>query len=434
MNYQKLYNNIITNAQSKNRKKSKLEYFENHHILPRCLGGSNDKSNLVLLTFKEHYIAHHLLVKNSNNIIHKSKLAMAFNILMNTSKDKLNECDNFITIKVWKFNLQFIRHLESSKLKISAANKDKIISYQHKNILSVIKSGKLNPCNKGEYITPFGHFYGSTEAEYVSGINSKTISNWCINNNKIISNRNITQSYYLKSLSPSPLGKTFKEIGFSFIDLQGVNNKYDNRQPKQPYTMSTESRLKMSKAHKGKIVSKESRERMSKSHIGDKNWQVSGYYQTPFGKFSSSTEASNKCDNIIHSRTIVNFCNHNNNKIITRRSITRSKYLQSLTSSPLGKTYNDIGFSFIKTKNNPIKRKTNSLYITPWGTFNSTKSAVNYSKGLINSPTSISSWCKKNNNKIITIRSFQQSPFLKSLPVSPIGKTFKQVGFYFASV
>lgn len=38
-------------------------YKEVHHIVPRCLGGGNEKSNLVALSPREHFIAHLLLVK-----------------------------------------------------------------------------------------------------------------------------------------------------------------------------------------------------------------------------------------------------------------------------------------------------------------------------------------------------------------------------------
>jgi len=37
-------------------------YSEGHHVLPKCLGGSNEKSNIVRLTPEEHYVAHQLLV------------------------------------------------------------------------------------------------------------------------------------------------------------------------------------------------------------------------------------------------------------------------------------------------------------------------------------------------------------------------------------
>src|ERR1035437_1556942 len=38
-------------------------YSERHHIVPRTFGGSNDKSNIVRLTYREHYLAHWLLPK-----------------------------------------------------------------------------------------------------------------------------------------------------------------------------------------------------------------------------------------------------------------------------------------------------------------------------------------------------------------------------------
>ncbi len=59
MNYQKIYNNLIERA--KNR--VILGYYEKHHIIPRCIGGSDNSSNLIKLTPEEHYIAHQLLVK-----------------------------------------------------------------------------------------------------------------------------------------------------------------------------------------------------------------------------------------------------------------------------------------------------------------------------------------------------------------------------------
>ena len=69
MNYQKIYNQIIERA--KNRQ---LEgYKEKHHILPKCLGGSNDKSNLVELTAREHFLCHMLLCEiypNNNKLKH----------------------------------------------------------------------------------------------------------------------------------------------------------------------------------------------------------------------------------------------------------------------------------------------------------------------------------------------------------------------------
>ena len=68
MNHIKVHNAIIENARLDNRVKLKKDsenyvYYEKHHILPRCLSGTNDKDNLVLLTAKEHYVIHKLLTK-----------------------------------------------------------------------------------------------------------------------------------------------------------------------------------------------------------------------------------------------------------------------------------------------------------------------------------------------------------------------------------
>lgn len=72
MNYQKIYDSIIINAQLKNRKRmnrknSDFIYYELHHIIPKSMGGSNDKTNLVFLTAKEHYLSHLLLWKIHKN-------------------------------------------------------------------------------------------------------------------------------------------------------------------------------------------------------------------------------------------------------------------------------------------------------------------------------------------------------------------------------
>lgn len=57
MNYEKIYYQIIDKA--KNRINE--GYTEKHHIIPKCMNGTNDKENIVSLTAKEHFICHRLL-------------------------------------------------------------------------------------------------------------------------------------------------------------------------------------------------------------------------------------------------------------------------------------------------------------------------------------------------------------------------------------
>ncbi|UYD59939.1 hypothetical protein LEHPIFIF_00166 [Aeromonas phage avDM9-HANS] len=64
MNYQKIYDDLIEKGKARGLDKFNLTgYFEKHHIIPRCLGGLDNEENLVLLTAREHFVVHQLLVK-----------------------------------------------------------------------------------------------------------------------------------------------------------------------------------------------------------------------------------------------------------------------------------------------------------------------------------------------------------------------------------
>lgn len=63
MNYERIYDQLIENKKSIMRKKSKYEFFEKHHIIPKSMGGGEEKENLVLLTPREHFVAHMLIAK-----------------------------------------------------------------------------------------------------------------------------------------------------------------------------------------------------------------------------------------------------------------------------------------------------------------------------------------------------------------------------------
>ena len=85
MNYTKIYNLII----EKRKVVIPTGYVEEHHIIPRSLGGSDDKSNLVKLTAKEHFICHLLLTKMyPNDTIEYYKMFHAFFMMLVTSKNQ----------------------------------------------------------------------------------------------------------------------------------------------------------------------------------------------------------------------------------------------------------------------------------------------------------------------------------------------------------
>ena len=59
MRYERIYAALIERSRGRNLS----GYVEKHHILPVCLGGTDDSSNIVTLTAREHFVAHQLLVK-----------------------------------------------------------------------------------------------------------------------------------------------------------------------------------------------------------------------------------------------------------------------------------------------------------------------------------------------------------------------------------
>ncbi len=68
MNYEKHYSLLCQTRQQLNRQKlpashADYVYYELHHIVPRHEAGSDEASNLVLLTAREHFIAHWLFAK-----------------------------------------------------------------------------------------------------------------------------------------------------------------------------------------------------------------------------------------------------------------------------------------------------------------------------------------------------------------------------------
>ena len=68
MDYCRIYNSLISRAKDR-----VIDgYCEKHHIVPRCLNGTDSEENLVRLTPEEHYVAHQLLVK-----IHPTNHALA---------------------------------------------------------------------------------------------------------------------------------------------------------------------------------------------------------------------------------------------------------------------------------------------------------------------------------------------------------------------
>lgn len=150
MNYQKIYDQIIERAKTR-----KLEgYREKHHIIPRCIGGINEKSNIVELTAREHFLCHWLLYE-----IYPSnyKLAYAFNkmchIKSSSARDYIpsSRIVEYSRIKMAELNtgnnnpFYDKKHSEKTKQKI----REKVLGYVHtleaRSKMGRSRYGKDNP-------------------------------------------------------------------------------------------------------------------------------------------------------------------------------------------------------------------------------------------------------------------------------------------------
>jgi len=146
MNYKNIYNNLVQKAQ--NRELS--GYGEKHHIVPKCMGGNNTKSNIVYLSAKEHFMAHKLLVRIHPNIkgVWYALIAMG---RLSQFKSRIFENERQ---KAYAMRKGF-KYSEESKKKMSLAKKGKVSNSPE----TQFKAGFI-PWNAGKFGEQH-HLYGS---------------------------------------------------------------------------------------------------------------------------------------------------------------------------------------------------------------------------------------------------------------------------------
>lgn len=82
MNYKLHYDRLIERG-----KRTLIHgYRELHHIVPKCIGGTNKRDNLVYLTAEEHFVAHRLLSKMYPN---EPKLILAIAAMQRSSGNQV---------------------------------------------------------------------------------------------------------------------------------------------------------------------------------------------------------------------------------------------------------------------------------------------------------------------------------------------------------
>jgi hypothetical protein len=137
--YTSVYNSIIERAKS--RILPKEIYTEKHHILPKSLGGTNDSTNLVRLTAREHFICHLLLPKMVTGIYKRN---MSFALWSMITMDHSTSRNRY------KINS---RMFQSIKIQVARAKSDlhkgKIVSVETRKKMSDSRKNHAGP-NKGK--------------------------------------------------------------------------------------------------------------------------------------------------------------------------------------------------------------------------------------------------------------------------------------------
>lgn len=187
MNYLKFYHQLILKAQ--NRSLHNI-YVERHHIVPLSLKGEDIESNIVSLTAKEHFVAHHLLWK-----IHRNpQMTKAFMLMCNVKR-------NGVKYKISAKEYQILKE------EFSKAQSDAIKSRPGNNLGRILPQEWKDNISKGQV----GHGRGNGGSKGFTG------KHWSEEQKNTISERMRGKKTHLgilhseetkKQMSINRLGKT----------------------------------------------------------------------------------------------------------------------------------------------------------------------------------------------------------------------------------
>jgi hypothetical protein len=122
--------------------------------------------------------------------------------------------------------------------------------------------------------------------------------------------------------------------------FKGRKNHWNEKTNKDP-----EKIRKTAEKHRGMKRTPETCKNISDSLkgkvMGEKSHLFTGYYITPFGKFSSSAKAAIACN--ISYTSVIDRCKGRNDCKVIKNTVTKDK---NLTEADIGKTFKELGWSF----------------------------------------------------------------------------------------
>ena len=135
------------------KQKKAGSYFEGHHIIPRSKGGSGNSNrpknnpNIVLLTAREHFLAHWLLWR----IYRDRSSSLAFHKMLSSNNNQTRSYSS--------------RAYEEARQSFSETNKGNQYGKGQTKIISEEQKKKQSSIMKGRYVGEKNPFYGKTHSE-----------------------------------------------------------------------------------------------------------------------------------------------------------------------------------------------------------------------------------------------------------------------------
>jgi len=205
--YTRVYYSIIDRAKTR----SISCYTEKHHIIPRSLGGTDAKENIVALTAREHFICHLLLTKMTSGLDKKKMVSSVFYLTGRGKADRNNHVKHSRLYE--NLRTQLSKFVSEQKKGCKQPPRSNVAKQRY----SESKTGKNNPNYKGNYITPWGMYESSRLAAKAcpSKMSDVAILNFCKTKNQIpISYLSVCRSDGF--LNNTHVGLTPNQIGFDF--------------------------------------------------------------------------------------------------------------------------------------------------------------------------------------------------------------------------
>jgi hypothetical protein len=223
MEYLKIYNQIINNAKSRTIN----GYTEKHHIVPKCLGGTNKKDNIVSLTAKEHYICHKLLCEIYPD---ENKLKYAFWRMCNVANNEFQHRTYTVSSRDYNRIKQEVAEITSKRTKHYSDAVRKLIGEKVSKKLKgrpSDKKGIPNP-NHSEWMKENNPMKGKTHTDEVKAmlreVNSKPKSEE--HKSKISRNSPNNKTCVVEGITYRSVAEAARQLSISENTVRGrVKNK-----------------------------------------------------------------------------------------------------------------------------------------------------------------------------------------------------------------